>query len=61
MIGLVHTGEVEAQSVLEYLGIGKASSEDDPSAQIILKYKGVETGEVDWRPTETIPEDYYLL
>jgi len=26
-----------------------------------LKYKGVEAGTVDWRPTETVPEDYYAL
>jgi hypothetical protein len=26
-----------------------------------LRYKGAEAGEVDWRPTETIPEDYYTL
>jgi hypothetical protein len=26
-----------------------------------LKYQGIEVGEVDWRPTETIPEDYYAL
>ncbi len=27
----------------------------------LLKYKGVEAGEVDWRPTETIPEDFYAM
>ena len=27
----------------------------------ILKYKGVQAGEVDWRPTETIPEDFYAM
>jgi len=24
-----------------------------------LRHKGAEEGEVDWRPIETIPEDYY--
>jgi hypothetical protein len=24
-----------------------------------LRYKGAEAGEIDWRPTETMPEDYY--
>ena len=24
-------------------------------------YKGAEAGEVDWRPTETIPEDFYAM
>jgi hypothetical protein len=27
----------------------------------LLRYKGVQAGEVDWRPTETIPEDFYAL
>jgi hypothetical protein len=27
----------------------------------LLKYKGVQAGEIDWRPTETIPEDYYAM
>ena len=26
-----------------------------------LKYKGAEAGDVDWRPTETIPEDFYAM
>jgi hypothetical protein len=26
-----------------------------------VRYKGAQAGEVDWRPTETIPEDYYAL
>jgi uncharacterized protein YjbI with pentapeptide repeats len=29
--------------------------------EIFLKYKGAESGEIDWRPTETIPEDYYAF
>jgi hypothetical protein len=27
----------------------------------LLRYKGVQAGEVDWRPTETIPEDFYAM
>ena len=30
-------------------------------SETLLRYKGFEAGEVDWRPTETIPEDYYAL
>jgi hypothetical protein len=30
-------------------------------SEIFLKYKGAEAGEVDWRPTETLPEDYYAV
>lgn len=27
----------------------------------LLMYKGVQAGEIDWRPTETIPEDFYAM
>jgi hypothetical protein len=27
----------------------------------LLKYRGVQAGEIDWRPTETIPEDFYAM
>jgi hypothetical protein len=30
-------------------------------SEALLKYMGAEAGEVDWRPMETIPEDYYAL
>ena len=30
-------------------------------AGTLLKYKGVQAGEVDWRPIETIPEDFYAM
>ncbi len=31
------------------------------SAELILRYRGAQAGEIDWRPTETVPEDYYAL
>ncbi|MBA3395982.1 MAG: hypothetical protein H0T89_25345 [Deltaproteobacteria bacterium] len=30
-------------------------------AETFIQYKGAEAGELDWRPTETIPEDFYAL
>lgn len=27
----------------------------------LLKYKGAQAGEIDWRPTETMPEDFYAM
>jgi hypothetical protein len=29
--------------------------------KVFLKYKGAQACEIDWRPTETIPEDYYAF
>jgi hypothetical protein len=31
----------------------------DMMSSIFLEYKGALIGDIDWRPTETIPEDYY--
>ena len=28
---------------------------------VFLRYKAAEAGEIDWRPTETIPEDFYTF
>jgi len=33
----------------------------DVMSEAFIRYKGAEAGAVDWRPTETIPEDYYAL
>lgn len=33
----------------------------DIASQTFLRYKGAEAGEIDWRPTETTPEDFYAF
>jgi hypothetical protein len=44
-----------------------ASSKQLPSldravmTDVLIQYRGAEAGQIDWRPTETIPEDYYTL
>lgn len=32
----------------------------DLTIATFIEYKGAQSGEIDWRPTETIPEDYYI-
>jgi len=39
----------------------KPALDKDTATATFVRYKGAEAGEVDWRPTETIPEDYYAL
>jgi hypothetical protein len=39
----------------------KPAIDKDAMSETFLRYKEAEAGEVDWRPTETIPEDYYDL
>jgi len=39
----------------------KAMLDKDSMSATFIRYKGAEAGEVDWRPTETIAEDYYAF
>ncbi len=39
----------------------KPALDSTAATATFVRYKGAEAGEVDWRPTETIPEDYYAL
>jgi uncharacterized protein YjbI with pentapeptide repeats len=64
MIGLVQAGELDPAAVDAWLSNStnlKPALDKEQMGEIFLKYKGAEAGEVDWRPTETMPEDYYAL
>lgn len=62
IIGMANSGELDLEESLTAI---KASKKNKPvldkeaMGTILLEYKGAEAGDVDWRPTETIPEDYY--
>lgn len=62
LIGLVQAGDLDPVLVDGWLDehIGRKPKLDrDRMGDIFLKYKGAEAGDVDWRPTETVPEDFY--
>ncbi|MBF0103376.1 MAG: hypothetical protein HQK77_20945 [Desulfobacterales bacterium] len=64
LIGLVQAGEVQPEVMHQWILKTKANAprlNKDAMSEIFLRYKGAEAGELDWRPTETIPEDYYAL
>ncbi|HEX4794631.1 MAG TPA: pentapeptide repeat-containing protein [Humisphaera sp.] len=64
IIGLVKAGELDPTSIDEWIAkthTGKPELDKEKMGEIFIKYKGAEAGEVDWRPTETLPEDYYAL
>jgi hypothetical protein len=39
----------------------KPKLDSEAMSATFIKYKGAQAGEIDWRPTETIPEDYYAF
>jgi uncharacterized protein YjbI with pentapeptide repeats len=64
IVGLVQAGELDPNTIDSWIAKThnvKAELDKENMGAIFLKYKGAEAGEVDWRPTETVPEDYYAL
>jgi uncharacterized protein YjbI with pentapeptide repeats len=64
LIGLAKAGELDpavADGWLDAAKREKPAIDESAMSETFLKYKGAEAGEIDWRPTETIPEDYYAL
>jgi uncharacterized protein YjbI with pentapeptide repeats len=64
IIGLVQAGELDPTTIDAWIAKThsvKPELDKEVMGAIFIKYKGAEAGEVDWRPTETVPEDYYTL
>jgi uncharacterized protein YjbI with pentapeptide repeats len=64
IIGLVQAGELDPTTIDAWIAKThsvKPELDKEIMGEIFIKYKGAEAGEVDWRPTETVPEDYYTL
>jgi hypothetical protein len=64
MVGLAKAGALDPATVYAWSQAArgrKAELDKDPMTETFLRYKGAEAGEVDWRPTETIPEDFYTV
>lgn len=64
VVGLVQGQQLDKASALAWVGASrkkKAVLDRDAAGEVFIRYKGAEAGEVDWRPTETLPEDYYAL
>jgi hypothetical protein len=62
IVGLAKNGELDANQIDTWVLASrgqKPAIDKDAMSATFLRYKGAEAGEVDWRPTETIPEDYY--
>ena len=64
IIGLVQAGELDPTTIDAWIAKThhvKPELDKEVMGSIFIKYKGAEAGEVDWRPTETVPEDYYAF
>ncbi|MCL4819297.1 MAG: hypothetical protein KJ067_09150 [Vicinamibacteria bacterium] len=64
MLGLAAAGQLDPRHAFEWARIAADQWPLDKSpegAELLLRYRAAQAGEVDWRPTETLPEDYYAL
>jgi hypothetical protein len=64
LVGLTRGGALDPKVAEQWVRASRSHKpvlDKDVMSATFLRYKGAEAGEVDWRPTETIPEDYYAL
>jgi hypothetical protein len=61
---LCKSDRMEAKTAFDWLvasGKHKPGKIDkDLMTKTFLRHKGAEEGNIDWRPMETVPEDYYI-
>ncbi len=64
VVGLARTQQLPVDRALEWVrgAQGKGPRRDSElCAETFIQFKGAEAGTVDWRPTETVPEDFYAI
>lgn len=64
IVGLTKNAELDPNVIDTWIRLSKTNKpalDKDAMSETFLRYNGAEAGEVDWRPTETIPEDYYAM
>jgi len=64
VVGLARTRQITMEQALAWMRLAKDASPSTNTtlcAETLVQYKGAEAGQVDWRPTETIPEDFYAF
>lgn len=64
LMGLARKGELECGTASSWIQAASAkrpysfNKSKDDLASTLLRFKGARAGEIDWRPTETLPEDF---
>ncbi len=64
LMGLVRTEVIDGLKTCEWLTKAsrkRPTPEGEHAVEAFLQYKGVIAGEIDWRPTETVPEDFFAF
>jgi hypothetical protein len=64
IVGLAKAGQLDPATAHDWTQASrgrKPELDKDTMTAAFLQYKGAEAGQIDWRPTETIPEDFYAM
>lgn len=64
VLGLTKAGELDPNKADVWArasALQQPKLDKDAMSQTFLRFKGAEAGEIDWRPTETTPEDFYAF
>ncbi len=64
LIGLANANEIDPDTLDGWVQrslLQQPQLDKEAMSSILLKYKGADAGEIDWRPTETVPEDFYAF
>ena len=67
VLGLARAGQLDPATADRWIVAAKTKNPrwnktvKNHIADSFLKYRGAQAGEIDWRPTETIPEDFYAM
>jgi uncharacterized protein YjbI with pentapeptide repeats len=64
VLGLARAGKLLPALAERWLSAAykkKPSAKRDQAGDVLLRYHGARAGQIDWRPTETLPEDFYAL
>lgn len=62
VIGLTRAGVLPLASANDWMIatlVREPKLDKERAADVLLRYRSAEAGELDWRPTETVPEDFY--
>jgi Pentapeptide repeats (8 copies) len=67
LIGLARAGQLDPTTIDKWVVAAAGQNHKwnkttrNHVSDTLLRYKGVQAGQIDWRPTETIPEDFYAM
>lgn len=64
LLGLTRANELNANKAdlwARASALQKPQLDKEIASETFLRFKGAEAGEIDWRPTETTPEDFYAF